>query len=160
EPGLEREPQPGPHGQPGRRPPPPITTDAAQVALRIEQRLLDDLRRTVNAIAAHVNGATSSGTDLVIPWLEETVLSARRLDPAELDPDGNPARKKTVPGTGLPALLHEDPGTGDVKRCLPGDGTPTHPDGGRGVVDRQAAAKARDYLARDAVPAQVLAALS
>jgi hypothetical protein len=147
--GPDREPPEQPdEGHGHHRPPSTITTEAAQVALRIEQRLLDDLQRAVNAIAAHLSGIDTAGTDVEIRWLEDMVSSARRLDPA----DANGVRTKTKPGTGLPALLHEDPGTGSVKRCVPG--------GGRGIVDRKAAALAADYMATGAIPARVRIALS
>ncbi len=148
-----------PGGRPDQDPPDPpapfdnspapvITTNAAQVALRIEQRLLDDIQRAVNAVAAHITGASTNGTDLVIPWLEDLVKSSRQLDP----PDANGVRLKNVDGTGLAALLHEDPGAGVVKRCLPG--------GGRGIIDRKAATLAAEYMLAGAVPGHVLMALS
>jgi hypothetical protein len=159
--GPDREQDPEPHDRPGNRPPRTITTNAASVALRIEQRLLDDVRRTVNAIAAHAAPITTTGTDLIIPWLEDTVVSSRKLDPWKPDPI-DPTKKdrtKTKPGTGLPALLHEDPGLGQGNDPMDNLKSYKNPDG-HGVVDRMAAARAREYLATNTIPASILAGLS
>lgn len=133
---------------PPEKPPARITTNAAQVGLRIEQRLLDDIQRTVNSIAAHLSAITTNGTDLLIHWLEDMVASARQLDP----PDETGRRKMTVEGTGLAFLLHEDPGTGDIKHCLP--------EGGRGIIDRMAVKQSRNMLEVGKIPDHVLATLS
>jgi hypothetical protein len=142
----DRDPPERPPRDPNR-PPRTITTNAAQVALRIEQALLDDVRRTVNAVAAHLTGASTSGTELLIPWLEQSVDSARALAP----PDANGVRPITNPGTGLPALLHEDPGSGAVKRAVT--------EGGRGLIDLLAIKRAGEYMTAGAVPPHVLSAL-
>ena len=141
--------------RPGNRRHTGITTNDASIAIRIEQRLLDDVRRTVNAIAAHAAPITTTGTELVIPWLEDTVLSSRKLDPF----DAGNNRTKTKPGTGLPALLHEDPGPASGGGPLDNPKRYMQPDG-HGIIDRLAAAHAREYLATNNVPASVTAVLS
>jgi hypothetical protein len=143
----DHDPAERPPRDPNRRPP-RVTTNAAQVAVRIEQELLDDIARTINAVAAHVSGASTSGTELLISWLEQTVESARALAP----PDSNGVRPITTPGTGLPAMLHEDFGSGAAKRCLP--------EGGRGLVDLLAIKRAGEYMTAGAVPPHVLSALA